>query len=242
MNHTDTMQKTAELTSEELFLHMAMKDDDRLSAEKAFSIFYKRFYKYLMQLCISVCKPFKRYGSDLPELIFTNTLLKVYQKAESFICIEKLTGEDKKELRIKAWLGRIAERELYTFLKKNSTHTNLDFKDDMSEFEDICFDPEEIPPPPNEKMIKLEAALQQLSDRDRDILMTSYLFEKENKTMPREVIKDLCDHWGILPDNLRQIRSRSIHKLTNILNNQKITNGDGKHTTINGRGENYPRD
>ena len=105
-------------TIEDLFLIISMKEDDREQAEKAFTEFHYRYAKYLNAIIKSATSKFKsNYDTEeLTESVFQNTLLTIWEKADKFISIEEVE-QGKKEKRVKAWLGKIAQNEMYQLLR-----------------------------------------------------------------------------------------------------------------------------
>ena len=204
--------KLAPLTNESLanlFLAMAMKEDDQAEAEKAFSEFYYRYKDYLHTVIRKVCSSWKMYGEELIESVFQNTFLTVFEKAELFIIIDELEFE-KQEIRMKAWLGEIAKNEMNMLLRKMKDEKDkLEYTDDFS----FGFKNVDEPITYSEDYLLAEKAISSLSERDRDILVTYLIYEDGNKKLPREEIQRLANLWNVLPDNLRQIRKRSFDKM-----------------------------
>jgi DNA-directed RNA polymerase sigma subunit (sigma70/sigma32) len=65
----------------------------------------------------------------------------------------------------------------------------------------------------SDDILLAEKALQSLNERDRNILVTYLMYEDGNKKLPSSEIQKLADMWGVLPDNMRQIKKRSLAKL-----------------------------
>ncbi len=59
----------------------------------------------------------------------------------------------------------------------------------------------------------LTQALEMLSDREKDILLTYLMYEDGTKYLPGTVLQELCTRHGITADNARQIKSRAMKKL-----------------------------
>ena len=98
---TITLQPLTNEVLAELFLSMAMKEDIRPEAERAFSVFYNRYENYLYTIVKNACMSWEMYGDKLIEAVFENTLLTVYAKAESFMVIEDIPFE-RQEKRMKS--------------------------------------------------------------------------------------------------------------------------------------------
>lgn len=223
MAKTITLKPNTNEALADLFLSMAMKDDDRQEAERAFARFYDCYKNYLFTVVRNACKSWEKYGEELVQAVHENTFLKVFEKADSFMIIEDLPFE-RQELRMKSWLGTIAHREMLQLLR--------DFKDEKDKhdyFEDLSFldEPqEENNSQTSEEILLVEKALKTLSDRDRHILITYIMFEDGNKQLPKPELQRLSEIWGVLPDNMRQIKKRSIAKVKQYIESTKNNNHD----------------
>jgi RNA polymerase sigma factor (sigma-70 family) len=218
MAKTITLKPLTNEALAELFLLMAMKDDDRQEAEKAFAAFYNCYKNYLYTVVKNACKSWEMYGDELIQAVHENTFLKVYEKADSFMMIENIAFE-RQEMRMKSWLGKIAHKEMLLLLRQ--------FKDEKEKIEyhnDLTFlenPDEEVNPQTAEEILLAEKALRTLSERDRNILVTYLMFEEGNKQLPRTEIQRLADMWDVLPDNMRQIKKRSLAKVKQYIETYK---------------------
>lgn len=211
------MKTSKQLTKDvlaDLFLRMSMKDEKK-EAEKAFIEFYHRYKNYIYTVIRKACESWKQYGKDLIQSTFSNVLLIVYKKADSFIMIENVEIS-RQELRLKAWLGKIIQIEILKLLKLERTNDEMiEFTDKLLEYDDKVEKKSNIPISYN--MSRLEDALATLSEREKDILMTYFAYSEGNKKLPREELQRLAKRWDILPDNMRQIKRRSLKKIEKIL-------------------------
>ena len=68
--------------------------------------------------------------------------------------------------------------------------------------------------PPSIKEVLIKGALAELSDKERDILLT-YLDNDagDGKHLPTEIIKELTVKYGVTAAALRQIKKRSLDKV-----------------------------
>jgi len=223
MAKTITLKPDTNEALADLFLSMAMKDDDRQEAERAFAKFYDCYKNYLFTVVKNACKSWEKYGDELIQAVHENTFLKVYEKADSFMIIEELPFE-RQELRMKGWLGKIAHREMLLLLRDfKDEKEKHDYYDDLSFIELIQ---EEDNSQTNEEILLVEKALKTLSDRDRHILITYMMFEDGNKQLPKPEIQRLAEIWNVLPDNMRQIKKRSIAKVKQYIETTKNSNHD----------------
>lgn len=207
----------------DLFLSMAMKDDDRPGAEKAFAEFYNRYKNYLYTVTLNACRSWEMYGDELVQSVHQNTFQTVYEKAEDFLQIEEVSNE-RQEKRMKSWLGKIAEREMFKLLRElKDQKENIVYQDDLTPFENSV---EETESQKSNDFLLAEKALNSLKERDRNILVTYLMFEEGDKKLPSSEIQRLAEMWDVLPDNMRQIKKRSLAKMETLLKPIKANNND----------------
>jgi len=218
MAKTITLKPDSNEALADLFLSMSMKDDDRQESERAFAKFYACYKNYLFTVVRNACRSWEKYGEELVQAVHENTFLKVFEKADGFMIIEDLPFE-RQELRMKGWLGTIAHREMLLLLRdfKNEKEKH-DYHDDLSFLEQPQ---EEGNSQTSEEILLVEKALKTLSDRDRHILITYIMFEDGNKQLPKPEIQRLAEIWDVLPDNMRQIKKRSIAKVKQFIETTK---------------------
>lgn len=210
MAKTITLQPLTNEALADLFLAMAMKEEDRQNAEKAFTEFYNRYKSFLFTVIKKACKSWEMYGDELIETVFENTFLTVFDKAETFLKLDDIPFE-RQEKRMKAWLSQIAKNEMLQLLRQYRIDKDkVEFTDDLSFVERMEDETEEII---SDDILLAEKALQTLNERDRNILVTYLMYEDGNKKLPSSEIQKLADIWGVLPDNMRQIKKRSLAKL-----------------------------
>jgi len=218
MAKTITLKPITNEALADLFLSMAMKEDDKQNAEKAFVEFYNRYKNYLYTVVRNACKAWKMYGDDLVQSVHQNTFITIYEKAESFLHIEN-TPIEQQEKRMKAWIGKIAHTEMYKLLRElKDEKENMDYHDDIVSFESSD---EEFEIQKSENMILTENALNSLKEKDKNILLTYMMYKDGNKKLPSEEIQRLADMWDILPDSLRQIKKRSLEKVKKYIETYK---------------------
>jgi len=223
MAKTITLQPLTNEALADLFLAMAMKEEDRQNAEKAFTEFYNRYKSFLFTVIKNACKSWEMYGDELIETVFENTFLTVFDKAETFLKLDDIPFE-RQEKRMKAWLSQIAKNEMLQLLRQYRIDKDkVEFTDDLSFVERMEDETEEII---SDDILLAEKALQTLNERDRNILVTYLMYEDGNKKLPSTEIQKLADMWGVLPDNMRQIKRRSLAKLEIFIKTHKKNNHD----------------
>jgi RNA polymerase sigma factor (sigma-70 family) len=209
MAKTITLMPLTNEALADLFLSMALKEDNRPDAEKAFAEFYNRYKNYLYTVIRNACKSWEMYGDELIQAVHQNTFLTVFEKSEDFLLIEDIPFE-RQEKRMKSWLGKIAHREMLQLLRQfKKDKEKIEYHDDLIFLDNSD---EEIKPQKSEEFLLAEKALQTLSERDRNILVTYLMFEDGSKKLPSDEIQRLADMWDVLPDNMRQIKKRSLAK------------------------------
>jgi RNA polymerase sigma factor (sigma-70 family) len=218
MAKTVTLQPLTNDALADLFLAMALKGEDRQNAEKAFTEFYNRYKSFLFTVIKKVCISWEMYGDELIQTVFDNTFLTVYEKAETFLKLDDIPFE-RQEKRMKSWLNQIAKNEMLQLLRQYRIDKDkVEFTDDLSFIERI---ENETVENVSDDTLLAEKALQTLTDRDRNILVTYLMYEDGNKKLPSNEIQKLADMWGVLPDNMRQIKKRSLAKLENLIKTHK---------------------
>lgn len=193
-----------------------------LDSESAFNEFFFRYKSFLLRACKKSCVSFDS-SEMLADDIFQNTLLKVLNKAHTFKS-KNPDGDSKNiSIEIKAWLSRIAYHELINFLRKNPDEKVLSnpFRTKSNDLSNTIIEDheEEIENIKPEKLIQknlLEAALANLSEREKYILMAYMQYFDSTqplKHLPDDVLNGICIKFTIKPDNVRQIKGRAMKKL-----------------------------
>lgn len=200
-----------------LFLSMAMKDDDEKEAKKAFEEFHMRYKDYLYTIVKKACSSWKQYGDDLIVSVFDNTFLTIYEKAEQFMEIEDAPFIQQ-EKKMKSWIGNVAKNEMFQLLRE-LRDDNMRYSDDLT-FLDRA-ETENIIQQNRPDILLAEKALLSLKEKEQDILRTYLLYEDGRKKLPSEEIGRLAEQWNVLPDSLRQIKKRSIAKVEVYINTYK---------------------
>ncbi|MEO9475101.1 MAG: hypothetical protein ABJ004_12380 [Cyclobacteriaceae bacterium] len=187
------------------------------SRNKAFSIFSKRYEKFLWDRIENVCR-YHPNSYELSKAVYSNTVINVYNYSGSFSVDDKLSDEAIKK-KVQNWLTAIAKTEFKNLV--SGTYEEFDpneladsIQDDQAHMkvenfmeegsEELTF---------SEKIVK--EALEQLpKERDRHILMVYFQhYEKgigdQAKNLDPRVRKELADKYQTTEDNIRQIISRS---------------------------------
>lgn len=191
-------------SDEELFIVMSYKDENREEAQRAFIIFYERYKNFLWNLCFDICRNCKVPENDeLAKDLFQNTMTSIYNYGHTF---------DSKKSKITTWISRIAKSELYQLLCGVKEY-RLDEKMEVSQKSDIdeMLDTDFEFQTPEQKA--LQEAIESLSEREQEILLTYVMYEDGKKQLPLEMRQYLLDKYATTQQNIQQIKSRSLKKI-----------------------------
>jgi RNA polymerase sigma factor (sigma-70 family) len=236
----DTKQASLELAKkpvEELFLMMAWKAENLKDALDAYGEFYKRYQAFLDFICNKVCESYNIPSAEVAGVIYTNTLFRIYEKAENFVIIEKDISDTYKENRLKSWISQVAENELLQ-IKRKGEHDCLTFDNiPDEEIPELAFNdtpPDEIPLP--DEILRLEEAMRLLTPKEREVIQEIYLYQTTGKYTPREVLEKLSKKFKVTHDSIRQIHNRALNKLKQKLIFKTVNyEPDGRHTNYERR-------
>lgn len=200
--------------SEDLLVIIAMQEDEPKAAQQAFNEFHRRFKDYVWKVAVSLARDI--HDPEIARDIFDDTFLDVFNNyaKESYFDPARCTDIEK---GINAWLSGIARnhfRRMIEAVKKASHVSYIDAFPERPFFDPDDADEEEKADPP--PMVALKRALQTLSDREQDILLTSFQFEEQGR-LPNEVKSSLCRAYGLSPDSLRQVKKRAKEKIEKYL-------------------------
>jgi len=205
------MQTYISYSDEDLFVIMSFQEESEMEAQKAFRVFYDRYKSFLWNLCYRVCQNDEELAKD----VFMNTMMAVYQNSHTY---------NASKSKITTWISIIAKHEMLDLLdvlkeKRIGEKTFVPLDDNLAisdaEEEDISIET------PEKKA--LEEALQTLSEKEKDILLTYMMYQDGNKHLPDEVTEFLCDRYATTNVNLRKIKQRTLEKVkSHILQNTHL--------------------
>ncbi len=192
---------------EETLLLISERSNDEGAALAAFKNLYKNYSKFLNTVISGALKNSGIYDEHILNTVMNNTFYKLYEDPLTF-SFPKNIEDDK---TFKAWLSVVARNELKRLLKEYY-HNN-------SSLEEIGIEPAIISEELSLEVFEsanikiLNDALNTLSERDRHILLTIYLYYEEGKNTPSETLDLLCEMYGTTKVNIRKIRERSEKKI-----------------------------
>ncbi|BFO65361.1 sigma-70 family RNA polymerase sigma factor [Chryseobacterium sp. KCF3-3] len=193
---------------EDILLVISEKSDDETSALAAFSKLYKSYSKFLSAVISGALKNSGIYDEQVLNTVMNNTFFKIYENPLIFSFPENAI-----ENNFKAWLSTVARNELKRLLieyYRNKEESLSNGNNDVAIIESEVL-PEGIFESVNLKV--LNDALNLLSERDRHILLTLYMYYEEGMKTPSDVLDLLCEMYGTTKPNIRKIKERSEKKI-----------------------------
>ncbi len=207
---------------EDLFLMMALKDSDPEQARLGYLEFYRRYESFLRWAIHEICMNFELYTAEIEEVLFDNTVKRVYLKADKFIKVDQESDPKYKELRIKSWLSKIAENELRQIIRKGQ-HDSLYFsRMEYDESEMFIFD--DSPPESRltpEELQWFHEGIALLNKTQRYVIDQIYLRKSNSTYLESQILDDLALTLKITKDSVRQIHYRAKQIIKNHINTQK---------------------
>jgi RNA polymerase sigma factor (sigma-70 family) len=209
------VSSTMESESDEaLLFFMGMKDDDPNEARLAWAEFYKRHKKYLYFVCLKACQMLsdpKEAAIDLQSATFQ----KVYDSAGTF---DPLDNGDENHIRhrVRAWMGKIAQRLLIDSYRNDKEPQNLVSLEEL-DTEPLIYDEK---PELSPKIKLVRKALDTLNENEKMVILLyyqQYEVGKENQRLPNGVCDEIATTIGSTKENVRQIHRRAKQKIKEYL-------------------------
>jgi len=192
---------------EDILLIISEQEENEKDASKAFTCLYRGYSRYLGKVVANALKERGIYDEHLFNAVINNTFHKLYLDPLSFSF--KQSAKDDKSF--KGWLAVVAKNELKKLINEYyDERFTSELVGDEAVIESIDV-PEEFQRSINQKT--LYKALKILSERDKHILRTLYLYYEEGKKTPSTVLDRLCRMHDTTKDNIRQIKRRSESKI-----------------------------
>ncbi len=192
----------------DLFVMMSFREENEIEAHEAYRIFYDRYKNFLWNICTKVSQNKEFCSEELAKDVFINTMIAIYKSSHTY---------DENKSKVTTWISCIARNEMYDLLyilkEKNiggKIFVPLDENIPLSNIEVN----NEILTPQKEALNK---ALETLSEKERDTLLTYMMYQDGNRHLPDEVMQSLCDRYGSTSINLRQIKKRALDKVKNYI-------------------------
>lgn len=194
----------------ELLQAVARRSEDPRRARDAEAVFYTRHVRYLYGVLLRHKRNLLTLAGMSAEDLVQETFHRAFDRARTFEADATL-DEDRQRQRVCAWLGRIAQNLLVDQLERHREISASPWLEDIG-----CAGLDEELPPSQSPMARLVAeGLDQLTERERDVLRVSALYYRagEHQRLPNDVSAELAGRWETTNENIRAIRVRAMKKL-----------------------------
>ena len=172
-------------------------DSDRGKAMAAFGNIYYKYNKVLWTICVKVCG-----DNPVADKVFTTTWKKIMNHPDYNYTEFGVTFE--------TWMSSIAKNAWIDTLKKEVPLEDKTI-DDCIEAEEGVVEEDVVP---SFEAELIERALEELTEKERDILKTYILYDTNNKKhVPDEILDELRERYQTTSVNLRKIKSRALEKV-----------------------------
>lgn len=193
---------------DDILLSFSYKEEDGNQANIAFNRLYHEFSRFLYALVKRKLYQMGTFDEQILSATVDNTFLLIYEKPPMNF---KVKEGDTPVNSFKAYLSIVAKNELLRLFKEYY-NTNLVLESNIVE---PVFEETEIVTEVSQSLNSknMQAALNTLSERDREILWTLYLYQEDGKNTPSSVLDTICQKFNTTKDNIRQIKKRSEAKI-----------------------------
>ena len=201
----------ADETDADLLVYMSMAGDEPAAARAAWEVLYVRHVDYLYGVCLRAYGPLLGGDAGVRDLV-ADTFKRAYEHAGQFDAAG-ITDEERHRLRVRAWLGRIAQRLLQTALRgrKKLPVRLLD-----QEHWGSVAGPARAAASDPERIERVRSAIRLLSEREQAVIRVTFQWYdpgQEHQRLPNDVAAELADYLQTTPENLRQMRRRALKKI-----------------------------
>lgn len=198
------------MTIEEIeheLLVISNKSDNEGAAHSAFSTIYKGYSKFLTSVVSGNLKRMGIYDKQVMNTVINNTFYKLYENPFVFSFPNGAIDDN----NFKAWLSTVAKNELTRLLKEYFEGTKsleiviVDPQMESEDLDEVIFE--------SVNLKVMNDALNTLSERDKEILLTLYLYYEEGKNTPSKILDLICKIHSTTKENIRKIKQRSEKKI-----------------------------
>jgi RNA polymerase sigma factor (sigma-70 family) len=214
-------------TDEDLIVIMSFKDEDPAAARGAWEEFYTRHYaEVFRRIWLWICNR-GPLDEDRAQYLVLEAFRALFEsKAAKY---EPVGGERTRQDRnAKAWFFRIVQNTINDeFRHTQPIYGKVVSLSDESGIEIADLENGSELFPYEEKVQRMGAILDSLSERDKKIAMTiasaiNYDTGKQHRMSPRE-IHDLAEALETTPENVRQLRKRLKEKIRSVFESELPT-------------------
>lgn len=206
----DDLPSMSDLDDEQLLGLAAGRDvaSGRLRAAQA--ELYRRHVRYLYGALKRREGMLSRTVGLAVEDLVQETFQRAFQYGASYKALPQ-ADPARARLRTRAWLGRIAQNLIIDALSRSTEISASPM------LEELGVDEQDEPPPPSSPELRaVRSALEELSEREQDVLRVTLLYQRvdsAHQRLPNEVSAELAKRWETTNENIRAIRSRAMKKL-----------------------------
>jgi RNA polymerase sigma factor (sigma-70 family) len=192
------------------------------AAREAQGVFYRRHVRYLYGVLLRHKKNLLPLAGLSAEDLTQETFQRAFERAHTFEAADDLDA-DHQRMRARAWLGRIATNLLTDHLHRLREVSASPYLDRVT----TSGLDEDQPPSQSPRARLVAEGLEQLTERERDVLRVSALHYKagDHQRLPNDVSAELASRWETTNENIRAIRVRAMKKLKAFLAARGETGG-----------------
>jgi RNA polymerase sigma factor (sigma-70 family) len=202
-------------TDADLFGGMAQVETRTAEAHAAFAEFHRRHAAYLFAVCE------RRYRSEAEEIV-AETLRRVYESAPQFdrSALADATADAARQL-VRAWMGRIVRWVAADHFADRKRRPQTVTPDRICPKPDPRrSDPTDFTDTNAELVAQVRGVIESLSEREQDIVWTvahGWSPEHGQVRWTQDDLDAIAGRFGLTRENIRQVRSRLIRKLRELL-------------------------
>lgn len=206
----------------ELLGVVAKASAEPVAARAAQAELYARHVRYLYGVVLRHKKNLLPLAGLGAEDLVQETFHRAFERAHTFEADAAL-DLDRQRQRTRAWLGRIAQNLLTDHLNKTREVSASPYLERVT-----CEGLDEEPASTKNPAVRLlTEGLDQLSERERDVLRVSALHYRagDHQRLPNDVSAELAGRWKTTNENIRAIRVRAMKKLKEFVLSQGASEG-----------------
>ena len=203
-------------TEADLLGYMAMATSDLEAARRAGSEFWRRHGTYMYR-AIARTSAVRALACGAVDDVLQEVFLRAFERADSYRAPPGLSPDDDRRA-VRAWLGGIATNVTFDLLSDAKAERNA--LSVLRDWQAVEEEAEKGNGPPPALVAEVRAELDELSDRERDVLFTTLQYDRpgeKNQRLPNDVSTELADRWSTTPENIRVIRKRTRDRLRVVL-------------------------
>lgn len=214
-------------TDAELLRIVADRERAPDAARAAEAAFYRRHVRWLYGVLSRKKSHLLSIAGSSAEDLVQETFLRVFDRAHTFREADAPLSDEVATARTRAWLGRVATHLLADHMNRLREVSATPY------LERVRVDDLDDEAPSDAQVERADVALvseglDQLSEREREILRVTALYAKVGEKqgrLPNAVSRDLAARWQTTNENIRAIRVRALKKLRSFLSARGLEKG-----------------